>query len=125
MAGASDQRNFGQTGYEIAIGNCDDHFRNHGFLLTRSGRTLSPAYDLNPTTRENQSLLINDNTDKSDLKVLFKSASFYFLTKARAKAIIEEFVEAVAGWRSIAQELRLARSDAQRLGSRFVVGLKR
>lgn len=115
---------FRRVAFNIAIGNCDDHFRNHGFLLTRSGWTLSPAFDLNPTTRENQSLLINDYTDKSDLNVLFKSASSYFLTKARAKAIIEEVVEAVAGWRSIAQALRLARSDAQRLGSRFVVGLK-
>ncbi len=43
----------------------DDHFRNHGFLLTQKGWTLSPAYDMNPTLNEYQSLLINSSTNKS------------------------------------------------------------
>lgn len=32
----------------ICVGNTDDHLRNHGFLLTRGGWRLSPAYDVNP-----------------------------------------------------------------------------
>jgi serine/threonine-protein kinase HipA len=32
----------------IAVKNTDDHLRNHGFLLTPDGWTLSPAYDVNP-----------------------------------------------------------------------------
>jgi serine/threonine-protein kinase HipA len=31
----------------IAVKNTDDHLRNHGFLLTPDGWTLSPAYDVN------------------------------------------------------------------------------
>ena len=31
-----------------AIGNCDDHLRNHGFLRMGSAWKLSPAFDLNP-----------------------------------------------------------------------------
>ena len=38
-----------RVAFNIAIGNSDDHFRNHGFLLTPRGWTLSPAYDMNPT----------------------------------------------------------------------------
>src|SRR5690606_13467584 len=35
--------------FNIAISNTDDHLRNHGFLLTREGWRLAPAYDLNPS----------------------------------------------------------------------------
>lgn len=38
-----------RVAFNICIGNSDDHFRNHGFLLTAKGWTLSPAYDMNPT----------------------------------------------------------------------------
>ena len=33
-----------RVAFNICIGNSDDHFRNHGFLLTAKGWTLSPAY---------------------------------------------------------------------------------
>lgn len=43
--------------FNICIGNTDDHFRNHGFLLTVKGCTFSPVYDMNPTLNGHQSLL--------------------------------------------------------------------
>ena len=111
---------FRRIAFNIAIGNCDDHFRNHGFLLTRNGWTLSPAYDLNPTTRENQSLLINDSSDASDLSILLRSATDYFMTKDRAETVIREVIAAVADWRTTAAELRLPRRDAELFGPRFI-----
>ena len=65
--------------FNICIGNTDDHFRNHGFLLTAKGWTLSPAYDMNPTLNEYQSLLINSYTNKSDLDELLDSCEEYML----------------------------------------------
>ena len=53
--------------YNIFIGNSDDHFRNHGFLLTPKGWTQSPAYDMNPTLSEYQSLLINESSNKAEM----------------------------------------------------------
>lgn len=35
--------------FNVIIGNHDDHFRNHGFLLRKDGWQLAPAYDINPT----------------------------------------------------------------------------
>jgi len=32
-----------RVAFNICVGNSDDHFRNHGFLLTPYGWTLSPA----------------------------------------------------------------------------------
>lgn len=40
-----------RVAFNVCIGNSDDHFRNHGFLLTAKGWTLSPAYDMNPTLK--------------------------------------------------------------------------
>jgi serine/threonine-protein kinase HipA len=35
--------------FSLLASNCDDHLRNHGFLMRQPGRwSLSPAYDLNP-----------------------------------------------------------------------------
>ena len=39
------QELYRRVAFNICIGNSDDHFRNHGFLLTAKGWTLSPAYD--------------------------------------------------------------------------------
>mgnify|MGYP000739016763 FL=1 len=51
------QELYRRVAFNICIGNSDDHFRNHGFLLTTKGWTLSPAYDMNPTLNEYQSYL--------------------------------------------------------------------
>jgi len=37
-----------RTVFSIAVSNTDDHLRNHGFLLSKAGWRLSPAYDINP-----------------------------------------------------------------------------
>lgn len=85
-----------RVAFNIVIGNTDDHFRNHGFLLTRKGWTLSPAYDINPTTGFYQSLLINNDTNESSLKILLDSAEDYMLTKAKASEIINEVLGSMA-----------------------------
>ena len=40
------QELYRRVAFNICIGNTDDHFRNHGFLLTSQGWTLAPAYDV-------------------------------------------------------------------------------
>ena len=86
----------------ICIGNTDDHFRNHGFLLTAKGWTLSPAYDMNPTLHEYQSLLISADSNKADLNVLLAACEDYMLNRKTAEKIVSEVIEAVKGWREIA-----------------------
>lgn len=69
-----------RVAFYIIVGNSDDHFRNHGFLLTRKGWELSPAYDINPTLSDFQSLLINRDTNKSNIDILLESAGDYMLS---------------------------------------------
>ena len=100
-----------RVAFNIAIGNSDDHFRNHGFLLTPRGWTLSPAYDMNPTLNEYQALLINSTTNYADLQVLLGSSEEYMIGKDEAVYIIEEVRAGVKHWKSIATRLGIAKRE--------------
>ena len=105
-----------RVAFNIAIGNTDDHFRNHGFLLTPKGWTLSPAYDMNPTSNEYQSLLINSSTNKSDLNLLLGSSEEYMIGKDEASKIIQEVTNAIKGWPRMAASLGIAKREMKLLG---------
>lgn len=105
------QELFRRVAFNVCIGNSDDHFRNHGFLLTARGWTLSPAYDMNPTSNDHQSLLINNQTNKADLSILFNSCEEYMLTPVVAKSIISEVVGAVKNWRTLANQLGISKRE--------------
>ena len=83
------QELYRRVAFNICIGNTDDHFRNHGFLLTSKGWTLAPAYDMNPTLNEYQSLLINRYTNKSDLNELLDSCEEYWQSLANRLGIMK------------------------------------
>ena len=108
-----------RVAFNICIGNTDDHFRNHGFLLTVKGWTLSPAYDMNPTLNEYQSLLINSYTNKSDLKELLDSCEEYMIPEDTAGQIIAEVLNAVMEWRTLATKLEIAKSEQERFAAVF------
>ena len=108
-----------RVAFNICIGNTDDHFRNHGFLLTAKGWTLSPAYDMNPSLNEYQSLLINSVTNKSDLNELLDSCEEYMLQGQTARQIVSEVLEAVGEWRSLATRLGIAKSEQERFAAVF------
>ena len=104
-----------RVAFNIAIGNTDDHFRNHGFLLTPRGWTLSPAYDMNPTTNEYQSLLVTSSTNKSDLNLLLEASEEYMIGKEEATKIIGEVTDAVKGWRRMAANLGVVKREMELL----------
>lgn len=108
-----------RVAFYIVVGNSDDHFRNHGFLLTPKGWELSPAYDINPTLEDNQSLLINRNTSASDLDILLQSSSDYMLSPRAAKDIIDDVRGAMKSWRQEAGRLGLPQRDIEMFGARF------
>jgi len=96
-----------RVAFNILFGNTDDHFRNHGFLLTPKGWTLAPAYDITPSTSLNQCLLINDNTEQSDISILRQSCESYMLDSDEADEIIAQVTAAIADWQGIATSLHI------------------
>ena len=100
-----------RVAYNICIGNSDDHFRNHGFLLTSKGWTLSPAYDMNPPLNDHQSLLISASSNQSDLGILLDACEDYMLDAQTAKQIIGEVVDAIKGWHELAVRLGISKRE--------------
>jgi len=99
-----------RVAFSIAIRNHDDHFRNHGFLLTEKGWVWSPAYDLNPSDFNTQSLLISRESNDSSLEVLLSAAGDYMLSVDQAQRIIDEVRKAMTRGRQIAHQCGI--SDA-------------
>lgn len=108
-----------RVAFNIIIGNSDDHFRNHAFLLTSNGWELSPAYDINPSNEEYQSLLISRDTSKADLKVLINSSEDYMIGEEEARGIVEDIQTKFKDWRDIAKTLQIPRSEIQLFENRF------
>ena len=102
---------FRRVAFNICIGNSDDHFRNHGFILTPKGWTLSPAYDMNPTLNNHQSLLINANTNEANLDILLDSCNEYFIKSEKAIQIIQNVKDALKNWETIAQKLNIPKHE--------------
>ena len=113
------QELYRRVAFNICVGNTDDHFRNHGFLLTAKGWTLSPAYDMNPSLNEYQSLLINSSNNRSDLNELLNSCEEYMLQKQLAQQIISEVLNAVKKWRLLATRLGIVKSEQERFATVF------
>ena len=108
-----------RVAFYIAIGNHDDHFRNHGFLLTPKGWVWSPAYDLNPSLFTTQSLLISPDSNDSSLEQLEAAAKYYLLTQAEAHQIIAEVCAVVKNWRQTATRCGISSQEQQRFAERL------
>lgn len=98
--------------FSLLASNCDDHLRNHGFLMQAPGRwSLSPAYDLNPVPEIDRSRLhktpITEEDEEPGVHVALSAASRFGLKPSEAKAILREVFTAVSAWRKTGQELRL------------------
>ena len=108
-----------RVAFNICIGNTDDHFRNHGFLLVAKGWTLSPAYDINPSLNEHQSLLISSTSNESDLNILLDSCEEYILDRKQCSEIIREVVSAIKSWKTMAVKLQIPKLEMDTFSARF------
>ena len=109
-----------RVAFNICIGNSDDHFRNHGFLLTARGWTLSPAFDMNPTLNAHQGIMISRYTNESDLDALLKASEDYFIPRDEAAAIISSVKSALKDWQKVAKILGGSERDISLFSQRFI-----
>ena len=106
--------------FNLAISNTDDHLRNHGFILTKEGWILSPAYDLNPSI-EKDGLALNIDTDNNALDFeLAKSVGEYFrLNEKQMVTMIKEVLAVTTHWKTIAKEIGISRSEQELMTKAF------
>ncbi|MGH3430664.1 MAG: type II toxin-antitoxin system HipA family toxin, partial [Mycobacteriales bacterium] len=111
---------FRRVAFNVAIGNRDDHLRNHGFLLTPTGWRLAPAFDLNPNTEKADHVLNIDDTDnRPSLETVIATAEWYVGSKEKGAAIVAEIVRETRQWRQTAAKLGIARADIELTASAF------
>lgn len=108
-----------RVAFSICIGNSDDHFRNHGFLLGSKGWALAPAYDLNPSLSQTQSLMISETTNESSLTALLEAHEAYFLPKETAEFIIGKVRAGVSKWPALARQLHIPPSETALFSNRL------
>jgi serine/threonine-protein kinase HipA len=108
--------------FNIAISNIDDHLCNHGFVLTKDGWILSPAYDLNPSI-DKDGLALNIDMDNNALSYeLAKSVGIYFrLNEKQMNTILDEVFTAVASWKEIAIKIGISNKEIQLMQKAFNV----
>ena len=90
---------FSRVLFNIAIGNRDDHLRNHGFLLSSIGWCLAPAFDMNPNLDKAEHVL---NIDLYDNQPSFSNAlataGWYDLSNQAAQRVADEVIAGVSRW---------------------------
>ena len=77
--------------FYICVSNTDDHLRNHGFILTRNGWVLSPAYDINPV-EFGGGLSLNISDTLNVVKDWQKYADKYQISKSEQDRIQKAFI---------------------------------
>jgi serine/threonine-protein kinase HipA len=103
---------FRRVVFNVAVGNRDDHLRNHGFLLGKTGWRLAPAFDVNPNIDKAEHVLnLDDGDNRPSLETVLNTAEFYGLTYDSARKILEEVASAVDPWESIARKEHIAAAD--------------
>lgn len=110
--GADLEQLFRRILFNIAVGNRDDHLRNHGFILGPSGWRLAPAFDVNPNIDKAEHVLnIDDADNRPNLETVLSTAEFYGLSAGQAHQVLEEVASAVDGWEELARRTGISSAD--------------
>lgn len=105
---------FRRVAFNVAVGNRDDHLRNHGFLRTPAGWRLSPAFDVNPNIDKAEHVLnIDAASNLPSLTAVVDTAAWYGLSKDDGRKIVDDVVAVTRRWRAAAARAGIARADIE------------
>jgi len=106
--------------FYISVSNTDDHLRNHGFLLTNRGWTLSPAYDINPVpTGTGLSLKISTTDNALSIDLALDVAEYFRISDEKATEIISIIQHEVSNWEAIAEKIGISKSERNAMAKAF------
>ncbi|BCJ38513.1 phosphatidylinositol kinase [Actinocatenispora thailandica] len=98
----------------VALGNTDDHLRNHGFLATRGYWMLSPVFDVNPNPdpwRARSTSIMGADAPPDEVDGLLSLADDCSLTLGQARERIGRIASALTGWREQARRNRIGEHE--------------
>lgn len=115
---------FRRMGFNILVGNDDDHLRNHAFLFDGRGWRLSPLYDVVPRPRSGSDgrpiLAIGDDGHAATLANALTSAAAFGLKHDEATALLENLRARIdSRWKAALSEAKLSAVDVERFARSF------
>lgn len=107
--------------FNMAVSNTDDHLRNHGFILEKTGWRLSPLYDVNPVPEGDElSLCVNEFDPSISIPLAIETAAYYDIAEGVAHRMAEEIVAIVRdNWERLAAEYGLSRGAVEHMRPAF------
>lgn len=107
--------------FNIAVSNCDDHLRNHGFILNKKGWQLSPAYDINPDEHgTGLKLNISENDNSLDFDLALSVAPYFGIDAYKANQILTEIKSTVSQWRRFATICGIPKIEQEQVAKVFI-----
>ena len=114
--------------FSCAIGNTDDHMRNHGFLRSAEGWNLAPAFDINPTEGDGEKYL-SCAADFDERLAVPQTAldvcEEFRMRHSDAVLAAKNMARELAAWRRIATADGISRGSISRMESCFEAAIKR
>ncbi|WP_120002875.1 type II toxin-antitoxin system HipA family toxin [Nesterenkonia muleiensis] len=98
----------------VALGNTDDHLRNHGFLADRGLWTLSPVFDVNPNpdlNRSRSTSIMGADALPDEVDGLLALAGECSLTLSSARERMGRVAESLSGWKQQARGHRISERE--------------
>lgn len=111
-----------------AIGNTDDHMRNHGFLHEKGGWRLSPAFDINPTRGDNPKYLstaLDFDTQDADPQAALSCCEHYRMRPIEARRQAAYMARVLKSWRNVAMRFGIGAASIEAMSSCFTSGIER
>ena len=121
------RRVFERIVFNVAIGNNDDHARNHAAFWDGQSLELTPAFDLTPQIRSTdtsaQAMAIGrDGSRASQFSTCVAAAADYGLSRPEATQIIDRIVSMIeAHWLEAADTAGLSEADRNTLWRRSIL----
>lgn len=118
---------FERVVFNVAIGNNDDHARNHAAFWDGRSLELTPAFDLTPQVRSTdtsaQAMEIGrDGCRGSQFSVCVDAAADYGLSRSTAQGVVDRIVSTVEQqWSDAADAVGLSEADRNALWRRSVL----
>jgi serine/threonine-protein kinase HipA len=108
--------------FNIAVSNCDDHLRNHGFLLSPTGWILSPAFDMNPDENgTGLKLNITESDNSLDFDLALSVIPYFRLSSEHAESILSVIKRSVSKWRTAADHYGISKRQQDEMEPAFRV----
>jgi serine/threonine-protein kinase HipA len=117
---------FRRVCFNALISNIDDHPRNHAIIAKESSWTLSPAYDLTPSTpvsqdRRDLALDCGDQGRFANAKNILSQNARFLLDRTEAEKIVNDMkVQVEATWYNTVRASGVSEKDAEAIRGAFV-----